>query len=312
MTEQLSLPIEWKKGQNDLEFFSQMSIGELLVWLDKNPEEATYYAREVLYQQECEKYRGGAGVRPETKIIFTIGGLQFSDLGCTTDFAGNRVRTKAQEDHWKAPELHELVGVASVYMEGKNPDVTEAVVFSEVVDLFYNLLHLQITDPEKSAWYSEWVNHLAKALELDLFSIIKMLVSKYHTRMFKNGGKNNFNLENELIESFIAEAYQGREDINYNKIFTKVLRLGDLLNNIALENRLKVLKKEYRETQEQNTEETDTESVYWYVLQMFGVIFQQALKLDKNKDYVPGWQDESDLPKLIEQVLLGEITLEAY
>lgn len=307
MPELLYPPLEWEKGQNDLEFFGRMRVDQLLIWLDENPEEAIYYAREVLYAQECAKYRDGEGVPPESKIIFIIGGLYFADLSCTVDFAGNRVRTKAQEDYWKAPELHELVGVASVYMEGKNPDITEAVVFSEIVDLFYNIFHLQITDSEKADWYGEWIDHLAKALEIDLFPIIKMLAAKYHTRMFQNGGKNDFYLENAFIDDIRITAYQDREDVNYNHIFTKILRLCDLLNNIALENRLKVLKKEYKDKDE-NTDDID--SVYWYVTQLF-ILIDKVIKLSQDKDYVPGWKDEADLPRLIKQILSGDTISES-
>jgi|GEM_PF-2731935 hypothetical protein len=307
MQEQNPQPIEWEKGKNDLEFFGQLDTPTLLEFLRENQDQALYYVREVLYIQECKKYRNGAGVRPETKILFTIGGLEIANLACVNDFAGNRVRTKSQEQYWKAPELHELVGLVSIYIEQADDfglGLSEAEIFAEIADIFYNLFHLQLTDPEEAERWEFWIESLREAIGLDLFPIIEMLAAKYHTRMFMNDGKNNFNLEDELILEILTREF-GNIEVDFKEMFTDVLDLGSVLNRREFNSRLRELKKQYR-AEYLGDEEDEAEQIsFWFASQVINWVIGTYIEPKANQKEKE--ENKKEINKIVRDILTGDI-----
>lgn len=255
MTEKVK-PIIWEKGQNDFVYFNSLSTDQLLKFLSKNSEFAFYYITQVLYATESKVYRQGLGVRPETKVMFLIGdGSVHRNMRDVRDFAGKYIRTKETDGRqieeearkkllglfYKSPEADELRAEASFYLNGEH-SVGSSIVFSEIADIFYNLFHLEIVDVSNQKQYKSWNQALQKILGLNTGQIIQLVAAKYHHRMFKNGGANGFNMEDNKIADLLRIFYKDLEEIDIKLRVSNFLRMTDILFDRILVDRLKSLR----------------------------------------------------------------------
>ncbi|OGJ37426.1 MAG: hypothetical protein A2383_02410 [Candidatus Pacebacteria bacterium RIFOXYB1_FULL_39_46] len=272
MNKEQKKQIKWEKNVNDLEYFQSLSFNELLTLLD-DPDVAMHYAGNVLYEAESVIYRPdpnspkekpkGLPVRPETKIMFLIGTRIIRDMKLVKDFAGQLIRTKdgttsqtpkekLLESLYKAPEADEVRTVISFYLDGKY-GIDLPIVFSEIADIFYNLFHLEITDPENRDQYQKWNQALRKMLGLELTQIIKIIAAKYHYRMFKNGGTNSPK-ENDFIKSLLGSFYPNANEAHLKQRVSNFLRMADLLFDKVLVDRLKKLCPCYQKSETEKTQ----------------------------------------------------------
>lgn len=190
-------------------------------------------------RKEDQLYRKGEPVRPETKILFLSGDGETNDLRVIPDFTGNKARTKPAE-YYKPPERAEVLGIIAEYTEGKIDD-TEKVI-SEMADVFYNLIQLTETDSEFKDTYIKWINFLARSIEFSNEQINAIIIAKYHHRMFKNDGKNDFDRENLLIAQMTEK---GQIPKLTKKNASDFATLVNTICNRILISRLEMLKTNY-------------------------------------------------------------------
>lgn len=274
MNESLAQPIEWEKGQNDLEYFGGLSYEELFEVL-KDEEVASYYASVVTYQQESRVYRpnpesptgDGFEVRPETKIIFTVGDGVNSNMRLAKDLTGRCVRTKKSDGrkteveafralqmaNYKAAECDEVRATISFYLDGEN-NITADMAFAEISDVFYNLFHLETTDPENIKEYREWEKTLLQTLGITRVQMIQLMAAKYHFRLFRNEGRNGFEEEDRLIKDVLNEIYGDMEEVYLRERASNFLTLADILFEKVLKKRLTKLQTEFRRSEADEVE----------------------------------------------------------
>ncbi len=267
MQETESQPIIWEKGKNDLEYFASLAFDELSKVLE-NEEVAIYYATQVTYRQESRVYRpnpdsptgDGFAVRPETKLIFTIGDGVNSNMRLAKDFTGAGVRTKKSDGraaeaeameklqlaNYKPAEEDEVRATVGFYLDGEN-NVTADMAFAEISDIFYNPFHLETTDAENALEYQKWENLLLRVLGINKTQIIKIIAAKYHFRLFKNHGKNGFEEEDKNIKQVIDEIYPGLEEIFLKERASNFMTIADIMFKRVFRKRLKDLHNEYRQ-----------------------------------------------------------------
>ncbi|HCR81577.1 MAG: hypothetical protein UX28_C0003G0131 [Candidatus Pacebacteria bacterium GW2011_GWA1_46_10] len=187
-----------KEPQLTHEHLSSLSPREIVQLIDTE-EKVIFVINELLLAKEDETYRGGQPVRKETKIYFMIGDNVTNDLRRTRNLDQTPVRTKPAP-YFKVPEVFEVMPEISGYLEGKE-NHTLPTLYSEVSDIFYNLFHLQKTDPDAAVIYEKLIRSLAKMMGLSLIQIGQIAIIKYKIRMYDNQGKNQFGTEDKAIES---------------------------------------------------------------------------------------------------------------
>lgn len=154
-------------------------------------------------RKENNTYRNGKSVPPEVKIMFTVGNGEDDDLGTMKDFSGEKIRNKDDGGLYKQPEIDEVLGVISRFIDNKGD--TEVEVLSEIADIFYNLIHLTETDSDAKPTYIKGFKKLIDIIGYTSQQANLLAIAKYHYRMFKNGGKNGFKIENSFIEQLLNE-----------------------------------------------------------------------------------------------------------
>ncbi|HYD35616.1 MAG TPA: hypothetical protein VD999_06110 [Vitreimonas sp.] len=226
----MSLSIEWQPGLNDQDFFSNLTVKDVLSILNDGVK-SRYYVETVLLDRENNKYRQGMSVNPETKLIFLAGYPGYSqDLTILTDFDGNKLRTKQHDPYFKAAERTEIEGTLSCYLDGKD-NYTRAAVFSEVADLFYNLFHLKKTDQNYQSIYNSWIESFAKSLELSVHDVALVVAAKYHVRMFKNDSSSSYASEDEAIETVLQNCLGTKTEAEVKECLSRFLKGVEIFFN---------------------------------------------------------------------------------
>ncbi|MCB9813584.1 MAG: hypothetical protein H6772_04220 [Pseudomonadales bacterium] len=194
-------------------------------------------------QEEAKLYGTKLPFRAETKILFLSGDGKTNDLRFIFQFTGDPVRTKPAE-YFKPPERDEVIGAISDYTDGKTNEDNAAIakVISEIADVFYNLIQLTETDPDFKETYILWFNQLAISLGYTHEQAMAVAIAKYHHRMFKNGGKNDFEKENQLIVEMLTSDQIPQLT---KKTASNFAALVNILCNQVLISRLTMLKAEF-------------------------------------------------------------------
>lgn len=191
------------------------------------------------------------------KILFLTGGKE-GDIITATDPWNNHIYTgiygipgnpidendpNFRENHpIKTGEIGEALVAISQFNQEKNPrslgKLSEAL--SEISDVIFNLLHLQILDPELNV--KLYIKNITERLGYTEEQMLELVYTKYHHRYTK--GKN-VSRENELISKRILSGKlpkptKGKFSKCYNAIFRTsedVIkpRLGKLIYDIDLQ-----------------------------------------------------------------------------
>ena len=118
-----------------------------------------------------------------------------NNLQHTLNLDGSKVRTKPAP-FAKAPEMIEVLAEISAYNDGKSPPVK---LYSEIADIFYNLIQLQVTDSQFALGYEEQITTLANTLGLSTMQVKRLVIAKYHTRFYTHKGVSVFEEEEAQI-----------------------------------------------------------------------------------------------------------------
>lgn len=162
--------------------------------LHRDPERCFSLIRGALLEEEYARYNPGETPLPETKILFMIS----NNLRDEINLDETRVRKK--ESRWaKASEHDELIAALSQFIE-HYPGIPAHKVYSEMADVFWNLIQLTSTDQDFHQVYESLVHKISNSANLSKGQVGILVITKYATRLYRHQGKTNHEIEDAQIE----------------------------------------------------------------------------------------------------------------
>lgn len=174
--------------------------------LYKDPERAFELISGAMLEEEYALYNSGDAMRSETKLLFMVA----PNLRDAQNIDGSRARRK-KTDWAKASEHDELIAVLSNFIE-EYPGTPPEKVYSEMADVFWNLIHLTSTDSAAIDMYMETVDQLAAAAGINRKHAGVMVIAKYQTRLYEFAGNNHHGIEDAEIARLMFGAWAGGDE----------------------------------------------------------------------------------------------------
>lgn len=207
-------------NQQGLQNFGNL---EILFATIKGPQELEKFISTTLLTIEGVAF-GRSHNDPLQKLLSLGGNAQTSDAASIRSDTGKHVREKFSL-YPKVVEIQEVIAIISAFLDEKTTDI--CAVFSEIADVFYNLLQAKTTDPSGVLIYDEIILLLCKTLEITYEDMLKLTAAKYAVRYIRNLGSKDIEGENEALGPYIPEIYDisvMRRDRYTSDILKRILR----------------------------------------------------------------------------------------